>query len=420
MSKANLDTTRRPAGPSVLVTDAGLGSSVAIIRSLGRSGWRVVAGGTDLGSPGFRSRYACERLVYPDPETEPGECAAALLRAVHDRRIDLVIPVTDAVILPLAERRSEFEAVCRVALPPQPALEAAADKLRTLELAERLAVPVPRTCLARTTKEALECAPELGWPVVLKPVVSRLYQERRIESFTVSYAENLARLAEQMRQFEGRCPVLLQECCRGAGHGVELLMDRGRPLAAFQHRRLREVPLTGGASALRESVPLDPVLYGYAVRLLEALEWTGLAMVEFKVGEDGPRLMEINGRIWGSLPLAVRCGMDFPARLAALYADAPTEAGAEPAMSYRTGIRARNLKLDLVWIAQVLLRRHRYPFLPAPGRGQGVRALMELLHPAIRTDMFSLEDPRPALGELRAILADFRAHMPVWREAHPA
>ena len=87
----------------------------------------------------------------------------------------------------------------------------------------------------------------------------------------------------------------------GDGIGVELLMDHGRPLAAFQHRRIQEVPPTGGASALRESVELDPDLYDHAVALLRELGWTGLAMVEFRRGADGVgNLMEINGRVWGS------------------------------------------------------------------------------------------------------------------------
>jgi predicted ATP-grasp superfamily ATP-dependent carboligase len=153
----------------------------------------------------------------------------------------------------------------------------------------------------------------LGWPLVLKPQSSRLYhQNAGIDSFTVAYADGPERLAEQMAPFEGRCPVLLQEYCAGAGDGVELLLHEGRPLAAFQHRRLREVPITGGASAFRESVPLDPLLLDYSTRLLRELRWTGLAMVEFKSSVGGPRLMEINGRVWGSLPLAVRSGMDFP------------------------------------------------------------------------------------------------------------
>ena len=60
-----------------------------------------------------------------------------------------------------------------------------------------------------------------------------------------------------MEQFVGRCAVLLQEYGPGEAHGVELLLVDGRPLAAFQHRRIHEVPLTGGASSLRESVPLS-------------------------------------------------------------------------------------------------------------------------------------------------------------------
>ena len=71
-----------------------------------------------------------------------------------------------------------------------------------------------------------------------------------------------------LARFEGRCAVLLQEYYRGSGQGVELLMHAGRPLAAFQHRRLREVPVNGGASAFRESVPLDGELYRHSVRLL--------------------------------------------------------------------------------------------------------------------------------------------------------
>ena len=63
--------------------------------------------------------------------------------------------------------------------------------------------------------------------------------------------------------------------------------------------------MTGGASSYRESVALDARLLEDSVRLLQALRWTGLAMVEFKVGADGYHLMEINGRVWGSLPLAV-------------------------------------------------------------------------------------------------------------------
>jgi predicted ATP-grasp superfamily ATP-dependent carboligase len=203
---------------------------------------------------------------------------------------------------------------------------------------------------------------------------------------------------------------LLQEYYRGSGQGVELLMHQGRPLAAFQHKRLREVPVNGGASAFRESVPLEPDLYRHSVRLLEALNWTGLAMVEFKVGTEGPKLMEINGRVWGSLPLAVRSGMDFPARLAELYLyGSPDET--PTASRYRVGVRARNLELDMVWIASVLRGKRRYPFLGMPSRRQGLAALLGLLNPASKFDILSLEDPGPGLAEIVKIVGKFRSKL---------
>src|SRR5215471_15244740 len=109
MSRVNGST------PTILVTDAGRGSAISIIRSLGRRGWRVIAADCDPRSPGFRSCYAAERLLYPPPEAAPRELVATLLRAARDRRVDLIIPVTDAVILPLSESRVEFEALCAVA-----------------------------------------------------------------------------------------------------------------------------------------------------------------------------------------------------------------------------------------------------------------------------------------------------------------
>lgn len=390
---------------TILVTDANRGSAISIIRALGRSNWRVIAADSVPNSLGFRSRYAAETLLYPAPENARHEFVDALLGAARDRHIDLIIPVTDAVIIPLSEARDRFAGVTMLAIPDKEALAIVTDKNKTLALAEQLGVPAPHTCLVATVQEALEQGPALGWPLVLKPRASRLYREQEaMEAFTVCYAENAEQLAKQMARFEGRCNVLLQEYYTGEGHGVELLLDEGRPLAMFQHKRLREIPIHGGASALRESVALDSAMVEYATRLMSALRWTGLAMVEFKVGKAGPKLMEINGRVWGSLPLAVMSGMDFPSRLADLYlGDAHAYNGA-PNTSYTVGVKARNLELDAAWIASVLYGKRDYPFFPMPGRGQAVKAVLELFNPRYKYDVQSFSDPQPGLAQIPKIV----------------
>ena len=391
---------------TILVTDAGRGSAIEIIRSLGRNGWRVIAADSDPRSPGFRSRYVQERLLYPPPETSPREVVNTLFHAARERAIDLIIPVTDLLILPLSAERGRFDGLCKLAMPSAAALDVVTNKFSTLKLADRLGVPVPRTQLVRTAQEAHNRAEGLDWPLVLKPVRSILYRaQKSIETFGVCYAEDREQLTERMQAFEGRCAVLLQEFCSGAGHGVELLMHEGRTLAAFQHKRLREYPISGGVSALRQSVPLDATLYGYAQRLLEALRWTGLAMVEFKVGEQGAKLMEINGRVWGSLPLAVQSGMDFPARLTELCLYGPPGPDVGPETDYRVGIRSRNLKLDLAWIASVLAGGQRPSFMNAPARRHAFAALLQLLNPEYRFDILSFDDPQPGRIEILNILS---------------
>jgi predicted ATP-grasp superfamily ATP-dependent carboligase len=316
--------------------------------------------------------------------------------------VRLVVPVTDETLLPLARARKDFEGLCALAIPEPAALEAAADKWRTLEWAERLSIQAPRTHLVRTEAEALAAADDLRAPFVLKPRGSRRLHEGAIETFEVAYARDRAELAAAMRRLEGRCDVLLQEFVRGVGVGVEVLAHAGRPLAAFQHRRLRELPVHGGRSSLRESVALDPALYAASLRLLGALEWTGLAMVEWKLAESGPALMEINGRVWGSLPLAVASGVDFPRRLAELYLEGAPGPEATPA-TYATGVRMRNLELELRWIASVLLGRQRHLFLPSPRRRDVLPALASLLDPRIGSDFQSLADPGPGLADLARI-----------------
>ncbi|MFQ5603846.1 MAG: ATP-grasp domain-containing protein [bacterium] len=397
------------AMPKILVTDSHRGSAIAIIRSLGRKGYRVVAADSNPRSLGFQSRYAREKVVYPNPESQPQEFCDFILDTVQKQGIDLVLPVTDLVIQPLASRREDFSGKTKLAIPENELLQAVTDKDQTVQIAQKLGVPTPATFTVRTAAEALAKAKELGWPVVLKPQISRLLRQgERIEKYSVSYANDAEDLQRQMSELEGKCSVLLQRYLEGIGYGVELLMHEGRPLAAFEHKRLREVPLTGGPSAYRESVRLHPELYQYSVRILKELRWTGLAMVEFKVGNERAELMEINGRVWGSLPLAIASGVDFPAMLVELYLNGADAVKPQLNSEYKIGLKCRDLGRDLMWMVSVLIRRQKVSFLPMPNRVQALSAFLSLFDPRNKFDLLCFDDPRPGLAELPRIYQKFR------------
>ena len=102
---------------------------------------------------------------------------------------------------------------------------------------------------------------------------------------------------------------------------------------------MREIDLRGGRSTAAVSASCDPRLVDSAGRMLGALGWHGVAMAEFKWDETSNQfwLLEINGRFWGSLPLALAAGVDFPYYLYQLAVGQTPE----PAASYAEGVLAR-------------------------------------------------------------------------------
>ena len=401
------DITDPPSDESgvcrVLVSDAGRGSGLAFIRSLGRRGWWVLAGDHRGDSPGMHSRFIAGRLRYPDPRIDHAATAGRIIAAAHRYRLDLIIPVTDEILLPLAAQRTELPVRCRLAAAADSQLRATVDKVVTLGLARQVGVRIPATRLVRTVDDGLRAGRNLGWPVVVKPRRSRALSPRGgVDSFSVDYADDPRSLVRGLAPLVGRVDVLIQEYVPGDGVGVGVLADAGRPIAMLAHRRLHEVPITGGASSLRETIPLTTELRTPVERLVRRLQWTGLAMVEFRYGREGPVLMEINGRVWGSLPLAVAAGVDFPGLVGDVYA------GKEPTAlvhDYRVGVRARNLELDVVWLLSVLRGKRAAQGVPIPPRRAALGGILELLDPRVRDDILEMRDPLPGLALAARIAA---------------
>lgn len=381
----------------VLVTDAALGSAVSIIRSLGRHGHRVIAAASDVLAPGHFSRYTAVRHRYPNAREDPDGAVEDLLDAVDRHHVDVLIPVSDEILLPLAHARGQRHGACRIMIPDLRTLTATVDKAQTINLARSVDVATPRTAVCETAEQALDAAGDFGWPVVVKPRSSYLYSPgsppRRRH---VRYAFDEHELRAGLRDDPGE--VLIQEHVSGEGGAVCLLMHDGRPLAAFQYRRLREVPLSGGASSFRESMPLECEPYQAALRLLGAIGWTGLAMVEFRMTANGAVLMEINGRVWGSLPLAVASGMNFPVRAVDLVLHGPPPEETPVALRYRVGVRSRDLALERAWVAQVLGRRQNIRLVTPPARRRGVAVAARMLVPG-GFDVRDARDPVPGLAE---------------------
>ncbi len=323
----------------VLVFGDDTRSFLTIVRSLGRKRIEVHAAPADFTSPALTSRYlkALHRLPpYLGDGTEWCEAVAALLRR---EPFDLVIPCDERSILPFDLHRHRFADLTRVAVPDPTSLEVLFDKAKTRELAVLCDVPVAPGRRITAGDNGVRLIAEFGLPLVLKPCHSfrleALHARARVEicEREEALSRALANIADS--------PTLVEGYFVGQGVGVSILASRGRVLQAFQHRRARE---RGGAGFYRVSQPLAPDLLTAVERMIAAITFTGVAMFEFKMAPPPGRwiLLEVNARPWGSMPLAVALGVDFPYRWYQLLVDGEET----PGVTYRPGVFGRNLMQD--------------------------------------------------------------------------
>jgi len=414
-----------PAGlPKVIVTGAEEHQGLAVIRGLGLKGIPVVACGSQQASLGFYSRFAIERFAYTSPFQDPERFVTDILDAADRSHATLIIPSVESTLVVLDAHRASVEERCRLAAPSSPSLAVAVDKLETLALAERLGVPTPRTVYDDSAERILQRAGELLFPVAIKPRGHALSAKTKNSlGFKVKYARTFEHLASLIRSVEGNGSYpLIQEYAPGIGVCVSAVFDRGRPVVLFPYLRVREVPLSGGISVLRRSLPLDERLAKYVELLLGALEWHGVAMVEFRynAGTDSYTLMEINGRFQASTALSLDAGLNLPYLVYSLFTDGRLNGP----YTYRTGIEERWLRGDLFSLLGALLGDTRQTAVPdlerrLPSRGKLLRDFLYDFRPGMHYDEFKLYDLGPALAECKQLALGAIEFLKGWSRPGP-
>lgn len=380
----------------ILVTDGNTLPGLAITRSLGKAGHEVFVGHHKPSSLAAYSRYAKGKCVYPDPLNSAQEFIQYLITYATENQIDAIFPVTDITTLPVTQHRSEFPSTCSIPCAEYKAVAEAADKSRILQLADSLGVDIPGSHVIESCKDLDPDLIELDFPLVIKPSRSRVLRGSRWILTSVTYAQDKDDLIRQLKAFEDDIfPVILQERIQGPGLGVFMCFNKGKPIASFSHKRLREKPPSGGVSVLRESIPVDPLAYDFSVKLLSALNWHGVAMVEFKVSnaDQRPKLMEINGRFWGSLQLSIDSGLNFPK----LLAQSIESTDVAPVTEYKYGIKTRWLWGDIDALLIRMLKSNRSLNLPDGADGK-LKYLLKFLifwQPGMHYDVLKPGDPMP-------------------------
>lgn len=383
------------SGGRVLVLGDDTRAFLACVRSLGRAGIEVHAACCPSGAAARYSRFLTTCHDLPPFGLPDGPWLPALQHLVETVGFDLVLPVADSTLVPLHTARDYLARPEIYAIPSPAAFEAFFDKAKTTEMARSLGVPTPPESIVHSEAEVCAACADLGMPLFVKPRRSFL-PERPAEKFLVHCCKTEAVATETaMRLITLTGSAILQAPTPGHGVGIEVLARDGEILLSFAHLRLHE-PKSGGGSSFRMGIPVSPTLLSEVARMCRAVCYTGVAMFEYRIDQatEIHMLLEVNGRFWGSLPLAVTSGADFPRMLFDLLVNG--HIGRIPCP--RTGLRSRHLVNDFNWWLGLLRGREEGSFPRAV-----LRETIALLDLHDRIDSLTLDDPRPAFEELRGI-----------------
>lgn len=384
-------------GTAVLVLDGHSRAAVEVVQSLGSRGISVDVAAESGRAMAFSSRYPRRRLV------QPGDVASLAAWLGEPGRLDeygLVVPTTEGSLQALLAVGESSAIWAKALLPAPESLAVALSKEKTWELARSVGVPAPGSRLIRS-EDPLP-SPQ-GFPCVLKPVHSVVATAQGLVRLEPVIVRDESARARQLARLLPLADLQEQEYVRGRGVGVECLYSHGRIVWHFVHERVHELPLSGGGSTYRRSMNPSPELLQSARALLDALEWHGVAMVEFKLAADGRHfLMEINPRLWGSLALAIDAGVDFPWGMWLISrGESP---GPQP--SYRVPYHTRFLPGDVDWMKENLRADRRDDLLLTR---PVLASALEYLRPLLGReswDHFRWTDPGIVLRQIGQVVSE--------------
>lgn len=386
----------------LLGTDTPIGLS--IVRELGAEGVGIYGLGSKENSLASFSKYLLKSFVRSQSTVNLIDQIKSIC---SECSIEYVLAISENDIEVLNRHRGELHGI-KLLIPQAEAMGKVLNKDYIYQEASKLDIQVPVTvCISDLAElETAESTRDLQFPVVLKWAnpqrVNPILESLDIPFIKADYAYSMQQLSAKLSIYRdvGELP-LIQTYCPGVGLGHFFFIHQGAVIQSFQHQRIHEWPPEGGVSTWCRALPLsfNQDLQNKSVALLLAIGWEGVAMVEYRYDEKSDRalLMEVNGRFWGSFPLAYHCGAKF-AWLQYSYLGLGERVLVSPP---RDDLQARYMIPETKRLFRVIGQKSLIVdklFKPEPLRDV-INFLTAFLNPKMRYFVFSVKDPRPFFAD---------------------
>lgn len=362
----------------VVVTDSNQRIALEIIRCLGREGVKVCGVEKKIYKKpiGFYSRF-CKEKHYVDSYEEDKFLDIC-------SRAECVIPVSINTIYSVQKMENLKE---KTLLPELELLRKINDKYEVINIAKESGIFYPTAEIVSSKDTGLPSEPLCGYPAVLK-----LRNDEDLYLYPTERYRIIRNKTELMGAYSelkvhGK-DMILEEYIEGKSYGYSGLFKNGELIAGLGHKRLREYPVQGGPSSYCMSVRDEDLEYS-AKRILCHIKWSGPAMVEFKKDKaDGKfKIIEINPRYWGSIPLARVSGINIPFLHYCLVAG---KSYTNMSLDFKSGVRLKFRFMDIVaWLQYYKTCRSKLTSL--------TKYVIENFNPTIYDGIISLTDPVPCI-----------------------
>ena len=295
----------------ILITDGASVNALGILRQLGiLKRFKIFVVGYNNAALCKFSKYCTKFFLVPHPKKDSSAFIQKITAICENEKIDFLLPVGFYAHQAIIDNRTKLDKLTKLCLPSAASFATATSKIETAALAEKAGVLVPKTRVISDLKE-LANLHDLRFPVVIK---SRNEIGGRMVEYADTHAELVSKYNSLVNSFHLKSSdyPIIQEYIKGEGVGYFAFYKDGKMIQSFMHERVREFPVSGGRSVCARSF-YDEKLERNGKLVLDALNWNGSAMVEFKRTADNEfYLLEVNPKLWGSLELAICSGVNFP------------------------------------------------------------------------------------------------------------
>ena len=334
----------------VLVTDPSYKNTTAIVRSLGVRNFTVDLlcftdeRGKKIDGQALYSRY-CRNVYYVrySKSDLPG-FIHDLVSLLKKEKFDVLLPLGTYTVIPISKYANLIRPYVAFPFPNYKLVELAHDKLKMIHFANGIGVPIPKTLPSNLWSSRKEYFGT--YPLIIKTRkgasstgVFKATSKNEVSLYLKNLQKREAR--EKVKDCIDSSSPMLQEYISGTIIDVCVLAQTGDVLAHVVQKRITTLPIDGGSGMINQTIDAEDCRLE-AFKLIKALKWEGICMIEFKLDANGkPRLLEINPKFWGTLDLSIQSGVDFP-YLACLF----SKKQEIPKTEYKRGLTYRWLFPD--------------------------------------------------------------------------